>query len=83
MTLTNCTKVFPPSAHRIVHLVSSPLFPPERTPIANWINRVLFFLLYFNRLFATLLSYAIRAYTWHYYRAYVDIHALQIPRTLR
>ncbi|KAL3461594.1 hypothetical protein BJX64DRAFT_154782 [Aspergillus heterothallicus] len=39
---------------------------------------VLFFLLYFNRLFATLLSYGIRAYTWHYYRAYVDIHALQI-----
>ncbi|KAJ5316627.1 hypothetical protein N7508_001135 [Penicillium antarcticum] len=38
----------------------------------------LFFLLYFNRLFATLLSYAIRAYTWHYYRAYVDINALQI-----
>ncbi|KAJ5679209.1 hypothetical protein N7462_007453 [Penicillium macrosclerotiorum] len=39
---------------------------------------VLFFLLYFNRLFATLLSYAIRAYTWHYYRVYVDINALQI-----
>ncbi|KJK60606.1 hypothetical protein P875_00053209 [Aspergillus parasiticus SU-1] len=39
---------------------------------------VLFFLLYFNRLFATLLSYGIRAYTWHYYRAYVDINALQI-----
>ncbi|KAH8427406.1 putative fermentation associated protein (Csf1) [Aspergillus melleus] len=39
---------------------------------------VLFFLLYFNRLFATLLSYGIRAYTWHYYRAYVDIHALQV-----
>ena len=39
---------------------------------------MLFFLLYFNRLFATLLSYGIRAYTWHYYRAYVDIHALQI-----
>ncbi|KAJ6134847.1 hypothetical protein N7512_000007 [Penicillium capsulatum] len=38
----------------------------------------LFFLLYFNRLFATLLSYAIRAYTWHYYRVYVDINALQI-----
>ncbi|KAJ5776620.1 uncharacterized protein N7511_001631 [Penicillium nucicola] len=38
----------------------------------------LFFLLYFNRLFATLLSYAIRAYTWHYYRAYVDINALQV-----
>ncbi|KAJ5584376.1 uncharacterized protein N7459_004176 [Penicillium hispanicum] len=38
----------------------------------------LFFLLYFNRLFATLLSYAIRAYTWHYYRAYVDINALQL-----
>ncbi|KAL4760047.1 putative fermentation associated protein (Csf1) [Aspergillus foveolatus] len=39
---------------------------------------VLFFLLYFNRLFAALLSYGIRAYTWHYYRAYVDINALQI-----
>ncbi|KAF9890744.1 hypothetical protein FE257_005610 [Aspergillus nanangensis] len=39
---------------------------------------VLFFLLYFNRLFAALLSYAIRGYTWHYYRAYVDINALQI-----
>lgn len=38
----------------------------------------LFFLFYFNRLFATLLSYAIRAYTWHYYRVYVDIQALQI-----
>ncbi|CAG8264097.1 unnamed protein product [Penicillium salamii] len=38
----------------------------------------LFFLLYFNRLFATLLSYAIRAYTWYYYRAYVDINALQV-----
>ncbi|KAL4961931.1 putative fermentation associated protein (Csf1) [Aspergillus stella-maris] len=39
---------------------------------------VLFFLLYFNRLFATLLSYGIRAYTWHYYRAYVDINAIQV-----
>lgn len=39
---------------------------------------MLFFLLYFNRLFATLLSYGIRAYTWHYYRAYVDIQALQV-----
>ncbi|CAG7975669.1 unnamed protein product [Penicillium olsonii] len=41
-------------------------------------NCALFFLLYFNRLFATLLSYAIRAYTWYYYRAYVDINALQV-----
>ncbi|KGO69429.1 hypothetical protein PITC_064850 [Penicillium italicum] len=38
----------------------------------------LFFLFYFNRLFANLISYAIRAYTWHYYRAYVDINALQV-----
>lgn len=41
-------------------------------------SRVLFFLFYFNRLFATIVSYGIRAYTWHYYRVYVDIHALQI-----
>lgn len=37
----------------------------------------LFFFFYFNRLFATIVSYAIRAYTWHYYRADVDIQALQ------
>ncbi|KAK5112371.1 hypothetical protein LTR62_004334 [Meristemomyces frigidus] len=38
----------------------------------------IFFLFYFNRLFATVVSYAIRAYTWHTYRAYIDITALQI-----
>ena len=41
-------------------------------------SRVLFFLFYFNRLFATIVSYGIRAYTWHYYQVYVDIHALQV-----
>ena len=39
---------------------------------------VLFFLFYFNRLFATLVSYGIRAYTWHTFRVYIDIQALQI-----
>lgn len=38
----------------------------------------LFFLFYFNRLFATVVSYIIRAWTWHRYRAYIDITALQI-----
>ncbi|OCK83513.1 hypothetical protein K432DRAFT_423313 [Lepidopterella palustris CBS 459.81] len=37
-----------------------------------------FFLFYFNRLFATLVSYGIRSYTWHTYHAYIDIQALQI-----
>lgn len=37
-----------------------------------------FFLFYFNRLFATLISYGIRAYTWHTFHAYIDIQALQI-----
>ncbi|KAF2154159.1 hypothetical protein K461DRAFT_254355 [Myriangium duriaei CBS 260.36] len=37
-----------------------------------------FFLFYFNRVFATLISYAIRAYTWHAYKAYIDITSLQI-----
>ncbi|KAI9696269.1 MAG: hypothetical protein M1836_005822 [Candelina mexicana] len=37
-----------------------------------------FFLFYFNRLFATLVSYGVRAYTWHKYRAYIDAQALQI-----
>ena len=39
---------------------------------------VLFFLFYFNRLFATLVSYGIRAYTWHKFRVYIDVQALQI-----
>ncbi|KAF2101704.1 hypothetical protein NA57DRAFT_34014, partial [Rhizodiscina lignyota] len=38
----------------------------------------IFFLFYFNRLFSTLVSYGIRAYTWRAYRAYIDIQALQI-----
>ncbi|QSZ33892.1 hypothetical protein DSL72_005466 [Monilinia vaccinii-corymbosi] len=41
----------------------------------NW---TLFFLFYFNRVFATLVSYGLRAWTWHQYRVYVDIQALQI-----
>lgn len=40
--------------------------------------RTLFFLFYFNRLFATVISYALRAYTWHTFRAYIDITSLQI-----
>ncbi|RDL38859.1 Uncharacterized protein BP5553_03199 [Venustampulla echinocandica] len=53
----------------------------------NWIFLVelivcgvlsLFFLFYFNRLFATLVSYGLRAWTWHKYRVYIDIQALQI-----
>ena len=35
------------------------------------------FLFYFNRLFASLVSYGIRAYTWHRYRVYIDVQALQ------
>ncbi|KAL1963150.1 hypothetical protein VTN77DRAFT_8693 [Rasamsonia byssochlamydoides] len=63
------------------------LQPPTAGPQFNWFFLVelivcgilsLFFFFYFNRLFATLVSYGVRAYTWHYYRAYVDIQALQI-----
>ncbi len=35
------------------------------------------FLFYFNRFFASLVSYGIRSYTWHRYRAYIDVQALQ------
>ena len=40
--------------------------------------RAILFLFYFNRLFASLVSYGIRAYTWHRYRVYFDVQALQI-----
>jgi hypothetical protein len=38
----------------------------------------IFFLFYFNRLFATLVSYGIRAYTWRTFHAYIDFTSLQI-----
>ncbi|KAJ2977452.1 hypothetical protein NQ176_g4359 [Zarea fungicola] len=38
----------------------------------------IFFLLYFNRLFGSIVSYAIRTWTWHQYKVYIDIQALQI-----
>ncbi|KAK4204977.1 hypothetical protein QBC40DRAFT_261276 [Triangularia verruculosa] len=37
-----------------------------------------FSLLYFNRVFASIVSWGIRTYTWHQYRVYIDIQALQI-----
>ncbi|KAF2193291.1 hypothetical protein K469DRAFT_552091 [Zopfia rhizophila CBS 207.26] len=65
-------------------IVSEPLNPQASF---NWVFLVellicgiltVFFLFYFNRLFATLVSYGIRAYTWHTFHAYIDIQALQI-----
>jgi hypothetical protein len=50
---------------------------PKKTTV-NPFTRTLFFLFYFNRLFATLVSYGIRAWTWHKYRVYIDVQALQI-----
>ena len=41
-------------------------------------RRFYFFAFYFNRLFATLVSYAVRAYTWRHFHAYIDITGLQI-----
>ncbi|GAB0134205.1 hypothetical protein EsDP_00002586 [Epichloe bromicola] len=38
----------------------------------------IFFLLYFNRLFASIASFAIRTYTWRAYRVYIDFKAIQI-----
>ncbi|KAL2264311.1 hypothetical protein VTK26DRAFT_7277 [Humicola hyalothermophila] len=37
-----------------------------------------FALLYFNRVFASVVSWGIRTYTWHRYQVYIDIQALQI-----
>ncbi|KAF2122324.1 hypothetical protein BDV96DRAFT_563274 [Lophiotrema nucula] len=65
-------------------LIGEPLNPHNGF---NWVFLVellisgiltIFFLFYFNRLFATLVSYGIRAYTWRAYHAYIDIQALQI-----
>ncbi|KIW08946.1 uncharacterized protein PV09_00860 [Verruconis gallopava] len=66
------------------NLVSQPL---TEVRDLNWVLLVellvsgivaVFFFGYFDRLFATLVSYAIRAYTWRNFHAYIDIQALQI-----
>lgn len=53
----------------------------------NWVYPVdlvvglivtLFFLFFFNRVFGSLVAYAIRKYTWYRYRIYIDVQALQI-----
>lgn len=40
-------------------------------------RRAVLFLLYFNRVFASIVSHIVRAYTWHHYRIYIDFQALQ------
>ncbi|ETN46184.1 uncharacterized protein HMPREF1541_00368 [Cyphellophora europaea CBS 101466] len=40
--------------------------------LVNW------FLFYFNRVLATLISYGLRAYTWNKFKVWVDIQSLQI-----
>ncbi|KAF7447284.1 hypothetical protein PtrSN002B_009070 [Pyrenophora tritici-repentis] len=68
----------------MARIVAEPLDPRDGF---NWVFLVellicgiltIFFLFYFNRLFATLISYGIRAYTWRTFNAYIDITALQI-----
>ncbi|KAH7385545.1 hypothetical protein DE146DRAFT_769584 [Phaeosphaeria sp. MPI-PUGE-AT-0046c] len=65
-------------------IVPEPLDPRDGF---NWVFLVellicgiltIFFLFYFNRLFATLISYGIRAYTWRTFHAYIDITSLQV-----
>ena len=41
-------------------------------------TRLVFSLLYFNRVFASIVSWGIRTYTWHRYQVYIDIQALQV-----
>ncbi|KAI0017508.1 hypothetical protein F4780DRAFT_755248 [Xylariomycetidae sp. FL0641] len=65
---------------------------PGSTSIPSWQNfngqflgycvvcgvLAVFFLLYFNRVLASVISYLIRAYTWHRYRIWIDIQAFQL-----
>ncbi|KAK0629806.1 hypothetical protein B0T17DRAFT_526586 [Bombardia bombarda] len=54
----------------------SPFSVPADGPRA--FNASVFFLLYFNRVFASIVSWGLRTWTWHQYRVYIDIQALQI-----
>lgn len=62
--------------------ISSPLCCKYLCSISNELAfnplcRAILFLFYFNRLFASIVSYGIRAFTWHRYRVYIDVQALQ------
>ena len=65
-------------------LVPRRLLPDDRF---NWVYVVdlvvaliltVFFLFYFNRVFGRILAYGLRTYTWHKYRIYIDVEALQV-----
>ncbi|KAL7933683.1 hypothetical protein V8C35DRAFT_303585 [Trichoderma chlorosporum] len=69
------------------HLVIPDVGPGQPRPGFNYeflifiiLSAILaiFFLLYFNRLFGSIVSYGIRTWTWHRYRIYLDIQALQV-----
>jgi hypothetical protein len=55
--------------------VSILCFTRETAPLN--LDRTIFFLFYFNRIFGKLVFYVIRKYTWHQYRVYIDVQALQ------
>ena len=62
--------------------ISRPLRCKYRRPrfeelVFDFRRRAILFLFYFNRLFASLVSYGIRAYTWHRYRVCINFQALQ------
>ncbi|KAL8788770.1 MAG: hypothetical protein Q9195_007131 [Heterodermia aff. obscurata] len=70
-------------------MASNGLAPRQLLPDSrfNWVYPVdlvvglivtLFFLFYFNRVFGSLIAYAVRKYTWYRYRVYIDVQALQI-----
>lgn len=42
----------------------------------QWFSTIIF-LFYFNRIFASIVSRLLRAYTWHKYQVYIDFQALQ------
>jgi hypothetical protein len=63
------------------------LFPRFGGGTFNWtwtielvvcITLTIWFLFYFNRVFATLVSYGARAYAWKKFKVWVDIQAIQI-----
>ncbi|APA06183.1 hypothetical protein SS1G_01342 [Sclerotinia sclerotiorum 1980 UF-70] len=65
-------------------LTASPLRPDLAF---NWVFLIelivcgivtLFFLFYFNRVFAAVVSWGLRVWAWRQYRVYIDIQALQI-----
>lgn len=61
-----------------MHLCKAKYFADRILVLLIGWHRAIAFIFYFNRALAFLVSIAVRTYTWYYFRAHIEIQAIQI-----